>query len=611
MIRINQIKISIFEVGTDKEKELRLLKKQSAQLLKCRQDDIRKLKLHKRSIDAREKSDIQFVYTVDVRLHDSVVGPSAETESRYVEKLKNSNIRQLNEAPLVLPVHKTKITQKSLHNSTDTDTESVKGSGQKISADSICINEETAAGAHSEKEAVCEEVLRPVVVGSGPCGLFAAYVLAECGRCPIILERGEDVDRRTAKTERFFETGKLDPECNIQFGEGGAGAFSDGKLNTSIKDRGGYIDFVLRTFVRFGADPDILTDQKPHVGTDVLVGIVKNMREYIISKGGEYIFNARFDDFETCDGALKGISYTDTHKGTRHSIECSEMILATGHSARDTFALLRDKGLELEAKPFAIGVRIQHPQELIDKALYGEDRLKEKQAILGPAAYKLTRKAANGRNCFSFCMCPGGYVVNSSSEEGRLCINGMSYNDRASGVANAALIVNVTPEDFEAATGSSDVLNGVEFQRGLEEAAYRLADGVIPYETYGEFKSKAEAASMLNREPSGISAYESKFLGYAAAADVRGALPDYVGDAIEDCMSGFAKVIDGYDADDAIIAGIEARTSSPVRIVRGEDRQATLVRGIYPAGEGAGYAGGITSAAADGVKTALAILDLE
>ena len=556
MIRINQIKISIFEVGTDKEKEVRLLRQKSAQLLGCRTDDIRKLKLHKRSVDAREKSDIQFVYTVDVRLHDSVVGPSSETESRYVEKLRNNNIRQLTEAPLTLPVMEE---DKALNN-------------------------------------------RPVVVGSGPCGLFAAYVLAECGLRPIVLERGEDVDKRTAKAERFFETGKLDPECNIQFGEGGAGAFSDGKLNTSIKDRGGYIDFVLRTFVRFGADPDILVDQKPHVGTDVLVDIVKNMRKYIISKGGEYIFNARFDDFETEDGILRSVSYTDTHKGDKHSLECSRLVLAAGHSARDTFYMLRDKGLELEAKPFAIGVRIQHPQELIDKALYGEDRLVEKQAILGPAAYKLTRRAANGRNCFSFCMCPGGYVVNSSSEEGRLCINGMSYNDRASGTANAALIVNVTPEDYEAATGSSDVLNGVEFQRGLEEAFYKLCDGVIPYETYGEFKA-------CDNNPGGSSSYEAKFLGYAAAADVRSALPAYVGDAIADCMSGFARTIEGYDADDAIIAGIEARTSSPVRIVRDETRQAPMVRGLYPAGEGAGYAGGITSAAADGIKTALAVLE--
>ncbi len=567
MIRINQIKIPIFEVGTDRERELKLLKTRAAALLECESLDIRKLKVHRRSVDAREKNNILFVYTVDLRLHDSVVGTSAKTERLYVEKLRNANIRQLDEVPLILPVPKDRV-QESGNDKTDND------------------------------------LPRPVVVGSGPCGLFAAYVLAECGKKPIILERGEAVDKRIRKTELFFETGKLDPESNIQFGEGGAGTFSDGKLNTSIKDRGGYIDFVLRTFVRFGADPEILTDQKPHVGTDVLTDVIRNMREYIISKGGSYIFNARFCDFNTEDGHIVSAVYTDTRKKARHELACRELILATGHSARDTFYMLRDKGLDIEAKPFAVGVRIQHPQELIDRALYGADRLKEKEQILGPASYKLTGRAGNGRSCFSFCMCPGGYVVNASSEEGRLCVNGMSYKDRASGTANAALIVNVTPEDFEAATGSTDVLNGVEFQRRLEESMYKLCDGVIPYETYAQFKAK-------DSNPSGISSYEGKFKGYAAAADVRGTLPDYIGDAITDCMAGFARSIDGYDLSDAIIAGIESRSSSPVRILRDETRQATRVRGLYPAGEGAGYAGGITSAAADGIKTALAILGEE
>ena len=579
MIRINQIKISIFEVGTDAEKETRLLKKLSAGLLSCRQDDIRKLKLVRRSIDAREKDNIEFVYTVDVRLHDSVVGPSAETELRFVEKLKNANIRQMNKAPLTLSIPKE--TGNAFGGTTDGTGD---GTGDGIGDDGAGIKK------------------APIVVGSGPCGLFAAYVLAECGRTPIILERGEDVDKRTAKTEIFFESGKLDPDCNIQFGEGGAGTFSDGKLNTSIKDRGGYIEFVLKTFVRFGADPEILIDQKPHVGTDVLTTVVKNMREYIISKGGRYVFNARFDDLTARDGHISSVSYTDTHTGNTQTLECSELILATGHSARDTFLMLKNKGFDMEAKPFAVGVRIQHPQELIDKALYGADRLSEKQAILGPAAYKLTRKALNGRNCFSFCMCPGGYVVNSSSEDGRLCVNGMSYNDRASGTANSALIVNVTPEDFADATGSDDILDGMEFQRQLEEQAYKLCDGVIPYETYKEFRENSKA-------PEGTSSYEAKFLGYAAAADVRGALPDYVGDAIADCMAGFARTIEGYDSDDAIIAGVEARTSSPVRILRDDNtREAIGFAGVYPAGEGAGYAGGITSAAADGVKTALRIL---
>ena len=573
MIRINQIKISIFEVGTDREREKKLVKRQAAALLGRPEKDIRKFRLVRRSIDARDKDDICFVYTADVRMHDSVTGPTAKTEADFVLGLRNHNIRQLTGTPLTLPTE----------------------AGAKISA---------KAGSEAGETANTEQ-LRPVIAGSGPCGLFAAYVFAECGFRPLILERGDDVDTRTAKTERFFETGKLDPDCNIQFGEGGAGTFSDGKLNTSIKDKGGYIEFVLRTFVKFGADPDILIDQKPHVGTDVLVDVIRNMRKYITEKGGEYRFHSRFDGFECMsdeDGVpqIKAISYTDVRSGKQQSIPCSALVIATGHSARDTYAMLKDAGVELSAKPFAAGIRIQHPQDLIDAGLYGEDRLEEKQKILGPAAYKLTHRAENGRSCYSFCMCPGGYVVNSSSEPDRLCINGMSYHDRASGVANSALIVNLNPQDYYDFTGSEDVLSGIEFQRKLEERAYRACDGVIPYETFREFREK-------NPGPEGISSFRREFLGFAAAADVRALLPDYMGDAISESIQAFAGTIRGFDSDEAIIAGIEARTSSPVRIQRDETHQANI-RGIYPAGEGAGYAGGITSAAADGIKTALAVI---
>lgn len=314
------------------------------------------------------------------------------------------------------------------------------------------------------------------------------------------------------------------------------------------------------------------------------------------------MFNARFDGFRTTDGHISSIGYTDTKSGTVHELSCSQLVLATGHSARDTFNMLKDSGVEMEAKPFAMGVRVQHPQELIDKGLYGERELKRKQEILGPAAYKLTHRAANGRSCFSFCMCPGGYVVNSSSEEGRLCINGMSYNDRGSGTANSALIVNVVPEDFYEATGSRDVLSGVEFQRELEEKAYKLCDGVIPYETFAEFKAGQS-------DPAGTSCFESKFKGYAASADVRGMLPGFMGDAIAESIDAFDRTISGYNNGNTIIAGIEARTSSPVRILRDEISRESNIRGIYPAGEGAGYAGGITSAAADGIKTAIAIVE--
>ena len=604
MIRINQIKISIFEIGTDREKEKEIVKRHAAALLGCRGKDIRKFRLVRRSVDAREKDDICYVYTADIRLHDSVVGPSAQTELAFVNSLRNRDIRQYTGTPLTLPTD----ARERVLNRVPTQKDTVKNES-------------------AQPETQQEEALpRPVIVGSGPCGLFAAYVFAECGFRPVILERGDDVDTRTAKTERFFESGKLDPDCNIQFGEGGAGTFSDGKLNTSIKDRGGFIEFVLRTFVKFGADPDILIDQKPHVGTDVLVDVIRNMRKYIIEKGGTYLFHSRFDGFECrpaeimpCSSAEKSagkpgdqtpdaskqcicaVRYTDVRTGKREMLPCDTLILATGHSARDTYEMLRNSGLELAAKPFAAGIRIQHPQELIDAALYGTERLPEKQEILGPAAYKLTHHAENGRSCFSFCMCPGGYVVNSSSEEGRLCINGMSYHDRASGVANSALIVNIDPEDYYAYTGSEDILSGIEFQRKLEEKAYEACGGVIPYETFREFKEK-------NPGPAGVSSFRREFLGYAAAADVRGMLPKYMGDALGESIHAFARTIPGYDSDEAIIAGIEARTSSPVRILRDDTRQANIA-GIYPAGEGAGYAGGITSAAADGIKTALAVIE--
>lgn len=548
MIRINQIKIPIFEIGSDKEREISVISKKAAALLKCRQKDIRKLQIVKKSADARDKDNILFVYSIAVRLHDSITGPSAETEGSYIARLKNKNIVQETKAPLVIP---------------------------KISSSA-----------------------QPIIIGSGPCGLFAALTLTESGFKPIILERGFDEAERRRRTELFFETGKLDPDCNIQFGEGGAGTFSDGKLNTGIKDRGGFIDYVLRSFVKFGADESIIYDQKPHVGTDVLCDIVRNIREYITAKGAAYIFGARFDGIAAKDNSLTAVYYTDVKSGKRHCIDTDCAVLGIGHSARDTYEMLKETGIDMERKAFAVGVRIQHPQRLIDSSLYGEDRLSEKEEILGPAAYKLTHRAENGRNIYSFCMCPGGHVVNSSSEPERLCINGMSYNKRDSGVANSALIVNVTPEDFP----TDDVLSGIEFQRILENKAYEAASGVIPCETFREFRCH-------DKNPSCVSEFPTEFLGYSAAADVRGILPEYVGDAVEDGIKAFAKNIKDFDNDNAVIAGIEARTSSPVRILRNDERYAPKLKGLYPAGEGAGYAGGITSAAVDGIKTALAIIE--
>lgn len=615
MIRINQLKIPIFEVcpggSADvdpstggwtkkaKEREQKLLYERAAKMLKCRVKDIRKLRILRRSTDARDKNDILFVYSLDLRLHDSVTGPTAETELQYIQGLRNRSITQETKKPFAVPKLQNHLSE----------------------------NDGT-------------EAYRPVIVGSGPCGLFAAVALCESGLKPIILERGGPVEERTRKTDLFFESGKLDPDCNIQFGEGGAGTFSDGKLNTSIKDQGGFIEYVLRTFVRFGADESILYDQKPHIGTDVLVGVICSIRRYVEEAGGEYRFHSRFDGLvyddqagaaqlkvDAADGRkVSAVLYTDLKTGKRGRIDTRHVILATGHSARDTYEMLHADGIYMEPKAFAVGVRVQHPQELVDRALYGAERLEDKAAILGPSPYKLTHQAENGRSIYSFCMCPGGYVVISSSEEGRLCINGMSYHRRDSGTANSALIVNVTPDDY---MRSDDPLSGLSFQRGLEEAAYQALDGIIPYETYGEFKADVkEPSGIWNAEENADPSWERFspcFKGYAAAADVRGMLPGYVAEAVLDGMKAFARTIPGYDDPRAVIAGVEARTSSPVRITRTGERLAKLVSGgtaadeasaeckvlcgLYPAGEGAGYAGGITSAAVDGIRTALAIIE--
>ncbi len=426
---------------------------------------------------------------------------------------------------------------------------------------------------------------RPVIVGFGPAGIFAALLMAEAGMNPIVIEQGADIETRTKQVENYWHTGELDLRTNVQFGEGGAGTFSDGKLNTNTKDSTGRNRYVLETFVKYGAPEDILIDAMPHIGTDKLREIVPNIRNRIEELGGEVHFLEKMEALLLEGNGIKGII---TDRGT---YETDSLVLAIGHSSRDTYCKLLEQGVEMCAKPFACGFRIQHPQSQINQALYGM----EDPGDIGPAPYKLTYNTAQGRGVYSFCMCPGGYVVDSSSEHGQICVNGMSYSSRAGVNANSAIVVSVTPEDY----GGEGPLAGVEFQRRMEARAYEAGKGAVPVQTLGDF-CRNRATEAL--DPGGV---EPQILGRWATANLRGILPMQLEQPMVDAIRYFGSHrISGFDRDDALLAGVEARTSSPVRIVRNDLGQSTSVEGLFPAGEGAGYAGGITSAAIDGIKAA-------
>lgn len=426
---------------------------------------------------------------------------------------------------------------------------------------------------------------RPIIVGAGPAGLVCAYYLARGGYRPLVLERGKCVEQRQKDIESFWETGKLLTNSNVQFGEGGAGTFSDGKLNTLLKDKDGKCREIMKLFVKMGAPSDILYKQKPHVGTDLLMKMVKNLRLSIEKMGGEIRFESQVTDLDIQDGKLQAVLVNGTER-----LETQQLVLAIGHSARDTFRCLYERGITIEPKSFAVGYRVQHFQHKIDESQYGkqESTVTEK---LGAASYKLTAQTSRGRGVYSFCMCPGGYVVNASSEEGRCAINGMSYHARDSKVANSAIIVSVSPKDFRDKTP----LGGVEFQRELEERCYRLLNGAIPIQRLADFKAD-QTGKPCDALPICIK-------GQYGFANLRGILPTELEEAFLEGMECFGHKIKGYDEDDTILAGIESRTSSPVRIPRDAAAQSS-VRGIYPCGEGAGYAGGITSAAMDGLYVA-------
>ena len=524
MLRIPQLKLHIHHT----EAELyQAIKKE------LRTSELFIYSIKKRSIDARKKQELHYVYAIDVAL-------SEKEEEKLLAKSKGKLQKAPKEEYTYVPCG----TNELLH--------------------------------------------RPVVIGAGPAGLFCAYFLAKHGYEPIVIERGEPMEDRIKRVEEFWKEGKLNTESNVQFGEGGAGTFSDGKLNTMVKDPSGRIRKVLEVFVEHGASKEILFLNKPHIGTDNLRKVITSMRKQMISWGAEFKFSSKVTDILLNDnGSVKGVEINNST-----IVESQVVVAALGHSARDTFEMLYHKPLTMEAKAFAMGVRVEHPQELIGVSQYGE-AYKE----LPAADYKLTHQCENGRGVYSFCMCPGGFVVNASSEEGRTVVNGMSNHDRGEQNANSALIVTVTPKDYEK-EGFTGPLAGMYFQRKWEEAAYNEGKGKIPVQLFGDLLSGRKSAT--------IGAIVPNTKGEYCLADLRNCLPDYVQESLKEGILAFDKKIPGFAREDAVLLGVETRTSSPVRMVRGEDYQSDM-KGFYPCGEGAGYAGGITSAAVDGIKVFEAI----
>ncbi|MCE9660629.1 MAG: hypothetical protein K8R60_19040 [Burkholderiales bacterium] len=461
--------------------------------------------------------------------------------------------------------------------------------------------------AHAPGDFAASPAPRPVVVGFGPCGLFAALLLAQMGFRPIVLERGRAVRERTRDTWGLWRRGVLDPESNVQFGEGGAGTFSDGKLWSQISDPRHLTRKVIDEFIKAGAPEEIAFVAKPHIGTFRLVGVVEKMRAEIERLGGEVRFGRRVVDLRIEAGRVRGVTVANA-SGSGDALEeirADQVVLALGHSARDTFAMLHERGVAMQAKPFSIGFRIEHPQGLIDRARFGEKYAGH--PLLGAADYKLVHHAGNGRSVYSFCMCPGGTVVAATSEPGRVVTNGMSQYSRNERNANAGIVVGLTPEDVRAAGTSGEVgaLDGIAFQRFWESRAYLLGGEsyAAPGQRVGDFLAGRASTSFDSVLPS----YKPGVLPTDLAAPGNESLPAYAIAAIREALPAFARQIAGFAMEDAVLTGVETRTSSPLRMPRGKDLQSTNVAGLYPAGEGAGYAGGIMSAAVDGIEVAEAV----
>lgn len=528
MIKITQLKLPIKHSEEDMLQAI-------AKFLKLPVEKIKDFSILKKSIDAR-KDEIKYIYSVQV----SIALDLKEKEEVIIHRSRNANVSIMEQSQYnFLPTGSVKL----LH--------------------------------------------RPVVVGTGPAGLFTAWLLAKYGFRPLVVERGDQVNKRVEAVEHFWKTNELNTESNVQFGEGGAGTFSDGKLNTLVKDTYHRYQLVMETFVQFGAPCDILYLKKPHIGTDKLRYVVENMRNDIIRLGGEVLFGTKLTDLVIEAGKLAQIVLNDKEK-----VPCEVLIPAIGHSARDTFDMFLKRGLTLTPKAFAIGLRMEHKQSMISKSQYGKDYID-----LPAADYKLTHQTKSGRGVYSFCMCPGGFVVNASSEAGYLAVNGMSNYMRNEENANSAIVVTIQPEDFN----SNHPLSGVNFQRKWEQAAYHIGKGRVPVQLFGDL--------LRNRDSVTIGTVTPNIKGPYQLSNLTHCLPKDVTDALKEGVLAFDRKIKGFADEEAVLSGIESRTSSPVRIQRNEAFESNI-GGIYPCGEGAGYAGGITSAAIDGIKVFEAIASL-